>query len=133
MSKGQCALLYLAHAEAACAFMSCDYIDRAVCCCQADRVMAFSIITWQGFAQGLQHWQASSLPFTSNHAAAATGDAGAALDSHLLALIAGAQRGLLVVGELASHADALAAGNTARTLGWPVATDVLSGKPPGLC
>lgn len=81
--------------------------------------------------QGLQHWQASSLPFTSNHAAAATGDAGAALDSHLLALIAGAQRGLLVVGELASHADALAAGNTARTLGWPVATDVLSGLRVG--
>ena len=42
-----------------------------------------------------------------------------------------AKRGLLVVGELMSPADAVTATRLAGVLGWPVAADVLSGMRVG--
>lgn len=46
-------------------------------------------------------------------------------------LLASSARGLLVVGELASPADAAAVVRIARLLGWPVVADVLSGLRVG--
>jgi len=43
-------------------------------------------------------------------------------------VLAGARRGLLVLGELPTPADAAAALRVAAALGWPIAADVLSGK-----
>lgn len=45
----------------------------------------------------------------------------------VLQVVAGAQRGLLVVGELTHPDDVVAAAQLARLLRWPVAADVLSG------
>ena len=62
-------------------------------------------------------------------AASCGGDAGA---QELLACLAGAKRGLLVVGQLATPQDCVAALRVAQALGWPVVADVLSGAIPPL-
>ena len=62
---------------------------------------------------------AQSLPSFSSSDAAAT---------ELLGVVAGAQRGLLVVAQMANPEDCLAALKIARALGWPMAADVLSGE-----
>ncbi|GFR45865.1 hypothetical protein Agub_g7316 [Astrephomene gubernaculifera] len=49
----------------------------------------------------------------------------------LQALLAGAERGLVVVGELIDPRDIVAARQICTTLGWPVAADVLSGLRVG--
>lgn len=46
-----------------------------------------------------------------------------------LGVVLGAQRGLLVIGELTSPEDVVAASQLARLLRWPVAADILSGAP----
>ena len=45
----------------------------------------------------------------------------------LLGCLGGARRGLLVVGQLTTPQDCMAALRIAQALGWPVAADVLSG------
>ncbi|MEW5311202.1 MAG: hypothetical protein WDW38_002937 [Sanguina aurantia] len=52
--------------------------------------------------------------------------------AELRALLAGTQRGLLVVGELTDPRDVVVVMQVAVSLGWPVATDVLSGLRLGL-
>ena len=79
--------------------------------------------------QGLQHWGASTKPFSqpiteAQPSTVATGSAGM---SALLALITSAKRGLLIVAELTSAQDVLAALSLSRALGWPVVADALSG------
>ena len=106
--------------------------------------------------QGLERWELSGQPYTTHSAVqpqpslqlpvsalpagaaapAGLGQAGVGAGAlsglppeaaEALAAVAGAQRGLLVVGELTQPADVVAAAQLARTLGWPVAADVLSG------
>lgn len=80
---------------------------------------------WDGpsFCAALQTWlQMPGRPFT----AIASHSPSEHVDPELLAVINGAQRGLLVLGEL-SPQDAAAAADLATTLGWPVAADILSG------
>jgi hypothetical protein len=94
--------------------------------------------------QGLERWQASSAPFTSHVAAGAASAppaarsggrpaslvqpaAADAATAEMLSVIAGARRGLLVVGRMASVEDCVAALKIAEALQWPVAADVLSG------
>lgn len=48
--------------------------------------------------------------------------------AELLSCLAHAQRGLLVVGQMASPEDSVSALKIADALGWPVAADVLSGE-----
>ncbi|KAI8463273.1 MAG: thiamine diphosphate-binding protein, partial [Monoraphidium minutum] len=67
------------------------------------------------FTRGLSAWQACADPFTRP----------------ALRLLAGARRGLLVVGELLSSEDVAAAVRLGQLLGWPVAADVLSGLRVG--
>jgi 2-succinyl-5-enolpyruvyl-6-hydroxy-3-cyclohexene-1-carboxylate synthase len=45
----------------------------------------------------------------------------------LIATLRSAERGLLVVAELTSPEDVMAALNISKALGWPVAADALSG------
>ena len=61
------------------------------------------------------------LPPSSAVGASTAGAAGT------LSTLRGATRGLLVVAETCSAAEAVAAAAVARTLGWPVVADVLSG------
>ena len=61
------------------------------------------------------------LPPSSAVGASTAGAAGT------LSTLRGAARGLLVVAETCSAAEAVAAAAVARTLGWPVVADVLSG------
>ncbi|KAK9837268.1 hypothetical protein WJX81_002656 [Elliptochloris bilobata] len=91
-----------------------------------------------GALVGTERWEASRRPFTAHAAlpAAAWGSMGngATFGGELgeaLACLASARRGLLVLGELPSAADAAAALRVARALGWPVAADVLSGVRVG--
>ena len=52
---------------------------------------------------------------------------------NVIAMLAGTQRGLLLVGELMTHQETAAAISIARRLGWPIATDVLSGVCVCVC
>ena len=89
---------------------------------------------------GLGPWTHSQRPFTlpiqqlsppSSSAAAALSPLFAPEAQELLAMLLRAKRGLLVVGELMSPADAVTATRLAGVLGWPVAADVLSGMRVG--
>ena len=91
--------------------------------------------------QGLERWEQSGQPFTAPVSALpaflgpplaaqslpsfSSSDAAA---SELLITLASAQRGLLVVAQMARPEDCLAALKIARALGWPVVADVLSGE-----
>lgn len=50
----------------------------------------------------------------------------------LLRILAGAQRGLIVVAQMARPEDCVAALKIARALGWPMVADVLSGAASAL-
>lgn len=97
---------------------------------------------WSGMRlQGLERWEQSGQPFTAPVSALpawlgpplaaqslpsfSSSDAAA---SELLNTLASAQRGLLVVAQMARPEDCLAALKIARALGWPVVADVLSGE-----
>lgn len=70
------------------------------------------------------------MPFTQHHTFAALNAQPLAPtfeDGMLMHVLSGAKRGLLLVGELMSHEEAAAAAGVAQLLGWPVASDVLSG------
>ena len=90
--------------------------------------------------QGLERWERSGKPFTAlvpistpsftplgptSHSPSL--HASHAGESELLRILAGAQRGLIVVAQMARPEDCVAALKIARALGWPVAADVLSG------
>jgi isochorismate synthase/2-succinyl-5-enolpyruvyl-6-hydroxy-3-cyclohexene-1-carboxylate synthase/2-succinyl-6-hydroxy-2,4-cyclohexadiene-1-carboxylate synthase/O-succinylbenzoate synthase len=97
--------------------------------------------------QGLEQWEASSLPYTTPVAASqqqpsqylphqgqqslwAGADAGT---SGLVECLLGAKRGLLVVAQLTQPQDCVAALRIAEALGWPVAADILSGAAHFKC
>jgi hypothetical protein len=78
---------------------------------------------------------AASAPFGGAGAQGASLSALGALPPQAAAAlraVLGAQRGLLVVGELTHPDDVVAAAQLARALRWPVAADVLSGEDQGL-
>ncbi|KAK9805814.1 hypothetical protein WJX73_002942 [Symbiochloris irregularis] len=84
--------------------------------------------------QGLESWQQSALPFTQHMTASFNSTSlmthqayPAAPQGGFWESLRGAQRGLIVVGEMMSQQEAAAAAAVCRTLQWPVATDVLSG------
>eukprot|EP00887_Chlorella_sp_A99_P005642 scaffold1.g5642.t1 len=101
---------------------------------------------------GLQRWEAGDQPFTTvaelpalPASALALGSGAGRLLSNsggsqsfgsaaaaALAAIRGAQRGLIVVGELTHPEDVVAAAQLGRVLGWPLAADVLSGLRAGV-
>ncbi|GIL50277.1 hypothetical protein Vafri_6487 [Volvox africanus] len=112
------------------------------------------------FLAGLSQWQASRLPYTSHISGAVlpgaapggggsesgisagfgagpdvygvgSGSGGADVAA-LRALLRGAQRGLVVVGELTDPRDIVAARQIGSVLGWPVVADVLSGLRVGV-
>lgn len=81
------------------------------------------------FAQGLERWEGSREPFTAMQSLSMlpSTDLKAVDDALLRSLTYRHSRCLLVVGQLTSPADVAAAAAIAEALGWPVATDVLSG------
>ena len=80
--------------------------------------------------QGMHRWERCSAPFTQSIAGVNTGStqAGSPAMLDLLSTLGSAQRGLLIVAELTTPADVVAALSIAKTLGWPVVADALSGK-----
>lgn len=114
--------------------------------------LAPTTVPWSAkqLLHGLEHWMSSKEPFTTNilGGPGLPGDAGQASHyisttsmagatpvpelttpevSGLVQLLSKAQRGLLVVGELLSHADVMCAHRIGELLGWPVVADSLSG------
>lgn len=80
--------------------------------------------------QGLHQWERSSSPFTQpitaghpNHMRADSPGL-----TQLLGTLGSAQRGLLVVAELTTAEDAVAALAISESLGWPIVADALSGE-----
>lgn len=78
--------------------------------------------------QGTHQWLQSTGPFTnpinsfsSNSATLSSSQA------CLVSQLGSAQRGLLVIGQLAGHQEVLAALKIAQALRWPVVADALSG------
>ena len=79
--------------------------------------------------QGTHQWQRSSSPFTqpiTGHDPTSTRAASPGL-ADLLGTLGSAQRGLLVVAELTTAEDVMAALALSKFLGWPVVADALSG------
>ena len=80
--------------------------------------------------QGMHQWDRSSRPFTQpitalhpNHMRADSPGL-----TQLLSMLGSAQRGLLVVAELTTAEDAVAALAISKSLGWPIVADALSGE-----
>ena len=80
--------------------------------------------------QGMHQWGRSSSPFTQPITAVRPNHMRA--DSpglkQLLTTLGSAQRGLLVVAELTTAEDAVAALAISKSLGWPIVADALSGE-----
>lgn len=86
--------------------------------------------------QGLQRWESSESPYTLSHgflpapdpiySPQSTLSSYGSVDS-VLEMLLSTKRGLVVAGELGPE-DAVAAARIGAALGWPVITDVLSGK-----
>jgi isochorismate synthase/2-succinyl-5-enolpyruvyl-6-hydroxy-3-cyclohexene-1-carboxylate synthase/2-succinyl-6-hydroxy-2,4-cyclohexadiene-1-carboxylate synthase/O-succinylbenzoate synthase len=99
--------------------------------------------------QGLASWESSKQPFTSvtlfphhllatspdpaahNFSSSVSAQAGGLGASTAMQSVLSAQRGLLVVAEMMTGEDSVAAAQLARVLGWPVVADVLSGLRVG--
>lgn len=83
----------------------------------------------RGLLQGLYQWEAASTPFTQPVTAGHPQNT--RFDSpglkQLLSTLGSAQRGLLVIAELTTPEDAVAALAISKALGWPVVADALSG------
>ncbi len=79
--------------------------------------------------QGMKQWLSSNAPFSSPIKQASPSGmlAGSPGLTDLIATLRSAERGLLVVAELTSPEDVMAALNISKALGWPVAADALSG------
>ena len=79
--------------------------------------------------QGMKHWLTSNAPFSTPITQASPSGmmAGPPGMADLIATLRSAERGLLVVAELTSPEDVMAALNISKALGWPVAADALSG------
>lgn len=80
--------------------------------------------------QGMHQWERFSRPFTQpitavhpSHMKADTPGL-----AQLLSTLGCAQRGLLVVAELTTAEDAVAALAISKSLGWPIVADALSGE-----
>ena len=84
-----------------------------------------------GLTAHLRSWEARRSPYTAHHPPLPLTLGGADHRALPWDVLARAERGLLVVGELRSAADRGAARRVARCLGWPVAADVLSGLRVG--
>jgi 2-succinyl-5-enolpyruvyl-6-hydroxy-3-cyclohexene-1-carboxylate synthase len=79
--------------------------------------------------QGCERWESSTEPYTATVSGGATSSTASGPGmAGLLATLRGAQRGLLVIGEVPTRDGVVAAMQIARVLGWPVACDVLSGS-----
>ena len=79
--------------------------------------------------QGMKQWLTSNVPFSSpiNQASPSGMLLGSPGMTDLIATLRSAERGLLVVAELTSPEDVMAALNMSKALGWPVVADALSG------
>ena len=80
--------------------------------------------------QGLHQWEQSTAPFSQPITQEQPVQAGYGSQgmSALLATLACAKRGLLVVAELTSTQDVVAALSISKALGWPLVADALSGN-----
>ncbi|KAK9841086.1 hypothetical protein WJX84_008308 [Apatococcus fuscideae] len=106
--------------------------------CQFREPLTPTFCPWQpSCLQGLERWETDSQPFTTSAAPLAPTlqqSPSAGLDAtwqSALEALATTQRGLIVVGELRTGAEAVAALQIAKQLGWPIAVDVLSGLRVG--
>jgi 2-succinyl-5-enolpyruvyl-6-hydroxy-3-cyclohexene-1-carboxylate synthase len=105
--------------------------------CQFEEPLAPAPAPWDpACLEGLQEWEASGRPFRPAAAPAPPGGssapaAGGAAEAAAFAAVAGAQRGLLVLGEQVTPEEVHAAVQLAQALGWPVAADALSGLRAG--
>jgi len=79
----------------------------------------------QAYLKDLDSWLASDSPFTT-YALPRTSIPASQLE-HLAALLNGVERGLLVIGQLDTEADCVAAKSLAAALNWPTVADVTSG------
>ena len=79
--------------------------------------------------QGMKQWSECNAPFSApiSEASPRTMVAASLGMSDLMATLGSAQRGLLVVAELTTPQDVMAALAVSRALGWPVVADALSG------
>ncbi len=79
--------------------------------------------------QGMKQWLSSNAPYSSPIKQASPSGmlAGSPGLTDLIATLRSAERGLLVVAELTSPEDVMAALNISKALGWPVVADALSG------
>ena len=77
----------------------------------------------------MSQWLSSNAPFSSPIKEASPNGmlAGSPGMADLIATLRSAERGLLVVAELTSSEDVMAALNISKVLGWPVVADALSG------
>ena len=105
----------------------------------------FAVLSWAGahccvksgmfnvsrhiYMQGMKQWLTSNAPFSSPIKQASPSGmlAGSPGLTHLVASLHAAERGLLVVAELTSPEDVMAALTISKALGWPVVADALSG------
>ena len=79
--------------------------------------------------QGTKQWSECNGPFSApvSEASPRAMFAGSLGLTNLIATLGSAQRGLLVVAELTTSQDVMAALAVSRALGWPVVADALSG------
>ena len=75
----------------------------------------------------LAQWRGSRDPWTSCRAPRLCPSDGDLQDLHRI--LAGAQRGLVVIGTLSTDTERTAADALARSLGWPIYADITSGLP----
>ncbi len=77
----------------------------------------------------MKQWLSSNAPFSSpiKQASPSSMLVGSPGMTDLIATLRSAERGLLVVAELISPEDVMAALNISQALGWPVVADALSG------
>ncbi|DBA78509.1 TPA: hypothetical protein ACH3X2_007832 [Trebouxia sp. C0005] len=82
----------------------------------------------------MSQWLSSNAPFSSPIKEASPNGmlAGSPGMADLIATLRSAERGLLVVAELTSSEDVMAALNISKVLGWPVVADALSGLRVGM-
>ena len=91
--------------------------------------------------QGTQQWLKSTGPFTNPiTSSSSTSSALTSSQARLVSQLGSAQRGLLVIGQLAGRQEVVAGLRIAQALHWPVVADALSGiqahttiSHPGMC
>ncbi|DBA90081.1 TPA: hypothetical protein ACH3X1_003400 [Trebouxia sp. C0004] len=103
--------------------------------CQFREPLAPAAADWpHSLLKGMKQWLSSNAPFSSHIKQASPSSmlAGSPGMTHLIPTLRSAERGLLVVAELTSPQDVMAALNISKALGWPVVADALSGLRVGM-